>query len=236
LKSLIYAGILSRGEKMIHHRIVRDIRKLLDHIILILPIILFPLSFIVFREFFIVSMTVSTVIMGTSALVLMTRKGVLSRILVRGGVFKILLLSFSASIVLYTVFFLGGIFFMWIGMWGYVANVYSMIRTVDRGGFLQIALAIIGFMEEIYWRGYLQNYFLESLYGKGLRSLVIASIYYTVAHIPTMNIPLIAAALVVGIILGYIASRSGISGSIVSHIAWLEAVIIYAPIDHILAS
>jgi membrane protease YdiL (CAAX protease family) len=51
-----------------------------------------------------------------------------------------------------------------------------------------------------------------------------------------MNIPLIAAALVVGIILGYIASRSGISGSIVSHIAWLEAVIIYAPIDHILAS
>jgi len=102
--------------------------------------------------------------------------------------------------------------------------------------FSQLALGVIGFMEEIYWRGYLQGYMIESLYGRGFKSLILSSVYYTAVHVPTGNPPLAAAALIVGLILGYIALKAGVVSSIAAHIVWLEMVVVYAPVDVVLSS
>lgn len=75
---------------------------------------------------------------------------------------------------------------------------------------------------------------MEGLHGRGLKPLIHASIYYTAVHIPTGNPPLVVAALIVGLVLGYIALRAGVVCSIASHIVWLEAVVIYAPVDMVL--
>ncbi len=45
-----------------------------------------------------------------------------------------------------------------------------------------------------------------------------------------------AAALIVGLILGYIALKAGVVSSIAAHIVWLEMVVIYAPVDVVLSS
>ncbi|MEM4971784.1 MAG: CPBP family intramembrane glutamic endopeptidase [Sulfolobales archaeon] len=210
--------------------------KIQDYVVLALPPIFFPLSFIAFKGFFIVSMALSTTIMGFSALAIMAVRGVLRGILMRRGFSETFLLFLASSIALYIAFLLGGILSDRIGMWGYVADIYSSIRGFTGSGWLlQLALGVIGFMEEIYWRGYLQGYVLEGLYGRGLKPLILTSIYYTAVHIPTGNPPLVVAALIVGLVLGYIALRAGIICSIASHIAWLEAVVIYAPVDMVLS-
>jgi membrane protease YdiL (CAAX protease family) len=153
------------------------------------------------------------------------------------GSSEIFLSFLVASAALYIAFLLGGIFSVRIGMWGYVSEIYSSIRgSTGYGLFLQLALGVIGFMEEIYWRGYLQGYMLESLYGRGFKSLILSCVYYTAVHIPTGNPPLAAAALIVGLILGYIALKAGVVSSIAAHIVWLEMVVIYAPVDVVLSS
>jgi membrane protease YdiL (CAAX protease family) len=71
---------------------------------------------------------------------------------------------------------------------------------------------------------------------KGFKSLILSCVYYTAVHIPTGNPPLAAAALIVGLILGYIALKAGVVSSIAAHIVWLEMVVIYAPVDVVLSS
>jgi membrane protease YdiL (CAAX protease family) len=115
---------------------------------------------------------------------------------------------------------------LWIKKQSNTNKIISMTINNHRGTsgstgyglFLQLALGVIGFMEEIYWRGYLQGYMLESLCGRGFKSLILSCVYYTAVHIPTGNPPLAAAALIVGLIFRHIALKAGVVSSIAAHI------------------
>lgn len=206
-------------------------------LIAILPSILFPLSFLVLKRLFIISMSISTTLLAILGSIVVLRRGVYRGIAIRSSTTGILIHAVMGSIALYIAFLLGGLLSIALGMWGYVEALYTSIRETSSGygSLLPLFLAVIGASEEIFWRGYIQGYILyrEPL-KRPLGGVMLTAIYYTAVHIPTINPPLIAGALVVGLAMGFIAHRSGILCSALSHIIWLELVVIYIPVDRIL--
>ena len=84
-------------------------------------------------------------------------------------------------------------------------------------------------MEEVYWRGGFQENLLKERFGD-FRWL-FSSIVYSLVHVVTLNLVLVAAAFVVGVVLGYTAKRFGLSSAIIAHVVWLLLVIIIAPVS-----
>lgn len=188
----------------------------------LLPWILWPFVFVVFRERFLTAMVAATGVLGLATVTI--GPGVrLGRMGIREAV-----CSASCAALLYALFFAGGLLSKMIGFWGGVASVYEMI-----GGGLHLApaLAWIGFMEEVYWRGGLQ----EGLFSRAARRpWLVSSLAYSAVHIFTGNPVLVAAALVVGLVLGYEARRCGVAASSLTHVLWLYAVILVAPVTLLL--
>jgi hypothetical protein len=82
-------------------------------------------------------------------------------------------------------------------------------------------------MEEIYWRGGLQE--ILKNYGFS-RPWLASTILYTLVHIVTLNLILIFAAFIVGIIMGVSAYKYGLFTPILLHIIWLQLIIIIIPV------
>lgn len=206
--------------------------------IAILPPILFPLSFLILKSIFIISMSISTTLLAILGSIIMLRRGVYRVIAIRSSTPGILIHAVLGSIALYIAFLLGGLLSIALGMWGYVEDVYRSIRETasEYGSLLPLFLAVIGASEEIFWRGYIQGYILGKETLKRSLGFFLTAIYYTAVHIPTANPPLIAGALVVGLVMGFIAQRYGILCSALSHIIWLELVVIHIPVDRIFES
>lgn len=213
----------------------RPTAKSLELLIAILPSILFPLSFIVLERLFIISMSISTTLLAILASIVMLRRGIYRGVAIRSSTKGILINAALGSIALYIAFLLGGLLSIALGMWGYVEAVYRSIRETasSHGSLLPLFLAVIGASEEIFWRGYIQSYIFGEHLKRPLGGVMLTAIYYTAVHIPTANPPLIAGALIVGLAMGFIAHRSGILCSALSHIIWLELVVIHIPVDRI---
>ncbi len=209
----------------------------IDLFVATMPLYLFPLSFIVLREIFIVSMAISTMAMGTASLLIMMRRKILQGVLVKGPATMVAISSMIAAAALYALFIAGGYLSTRLGLWGYVDMVYTSI-TASIGSsqaLLPAILAVIGTMEEIFWRGYIQSHIIEKIRRLGgLSPVVLSSAYYTLAHTPTLNPPLIVGAFLVGIVTGYVAARQGVLGSIVAHVVWLELIVVYVPATSVL--
>ena len=109
-----------------------------------------------------------------------------------------------------------------------IHNVYDLKHGIStaRIGFLMVL--VIGPGEEILWRGYFQRVFGNN-YGAFL-GLVIATFFYTVMHVASMNIMLVVAAAVCGGFWGllYMKYRSVLM-NVVSHTAWDIAVFLLFP-------
>ena len=89
-------------------------------------------------------------------------------------------------------------------------------------------LLITSYCEEYFWRHYIQTA-LED--GKGLRAVILTSILYASIHIPTMNLPLVVAALIAGLFWGIIYKYTGSLWLVVfSHIAWTELIFVFLPL------
>ena len=212
--------------------------RAIDLIVVAMPLFFFPLSFIVLRERFIISMAISTIIMGSASLLIMLRRGYFQRVMMRGRISTTMILSIIAAIILYIIFIAGGYISILMGLWSYVDMVYMSIET-SLGGYknlLPLYLAIIGSMEEIFWRGFIQSYIVTEILGiRGSAAVFASSLYYTLVHMPTLNPPLIAGAFFVGIVTGFMAARQGVLGSIIVHIAWLELIVVYIPAPSVLS-
>jgi membrane protease YdiL (CAAX protease family) len=136
-----------------------------------------------------------------------------------------------SAALLYLVFMTGGALARRI--MGFAADQIDSVYTLKAGrspwlmGTL-IAL-IIGPGEEIFWRGYLQRK-LHARYG--IAGSVIAVLAYAGAHIASLNLMLIVAALVCGIFWGLLYARfKSIWLNIISHVAGDLAVFLVLPLS-----
>lgn len=107
--------------------------------------------------------------------------------------------------------------------------IYSIKGSTSK---IYIALAllfIIGPAEELFWRGYIQE-FMQQRLGKNLGFLV-ATLVYTLIHIWSFNFMLIMAALVCGVCWGllYRIDRRLLSALIISHALWDTAAFVVFP-------
>ena len=174
----------------------------------VLPFVLRSLTFIVLSEFFWVVMLVSTFVLGCV--------GVGS-----------LLVGFVSGVLLCVVFWVGDLVSGFLGLGRCVDLVYGLVYTFPGVGFLVVGLVWIGVMEEIYWRGGLQGLLREMNLGG---HVLVASIIYSMVHVVTFNPILVIAAFIVGLILGIVAEKVGIVGSIIGHTLWLELILVIFPV------
>jgi membrane protease YdiL (CAAX protease family) len=89
----------------------------------------------------------------------------------------VLIVGLISAVALYSIFVFGHMLASFIGLGEQIDHVYSMIKA----GYLELALIpLIGFMEEVYWRGYLQE---TLLVGKLRVSWVFSTIPYALVHV-----------------------------------------------------
>ncbi len=146
----------------------------------------------------------------------------------------VIVLGLIMSGVLYMVFIGGYALLKYMGgLAGYVVIVYEMVRGGMVNAYaLSIALVIIGFMEEVYWRGG----GLQELARGGLGSIfnrepwIALMIYYTLVHISTLNPALVAGAFAIGFVDGVLADKAGLTASIITHVVWLELMMVLLPL------
>jgi membrane protease YdiL (CAAX protease family) len=192
-----------------------------------LPLILWPLSFILLRSVFIYALTASTALLAAFTLYRFRKKIKWTR---TKNKIAVLAAGFVAALALYLIFVLGKSLSSALGLGAYVSSVYASIYGSQPLAITFVLIAMIGVFEEIYWRGGLQGYVESSKSSFSSMPWVLSTAYYTVVHISTLNPILVAAAWVVGLVTGVLARRFGILASILTHVVWIEAVVVFFPL------
>lgn len=177
---------------------------------IILPWILWYFTFDVFYSHFIYAMALSVSVLGIISL---TRKEVREKYKSCNAL--CILLALLIAIILYFVFYGGNIVSAKLGLEGEVLYVYGLVPK----GLLSIfLLALIGVMEEAYWRGLLQQVILEK---KLNVSWLFAPLFYGFVHSVSLNLILVVAALIVGLFLSFTAEKFGLIASSIVHVVWI---------------
>uniref|UniRef100_A0A7C3SM01 CPBP family intramembrane metalloprotease n=1 Tax=Thermofilum pendens TaxID=2269 RepID=A0A7C3SM01_THEPE len=195
--------------------------RLEDLLLVLLPLLLFTVPFVLFPDVMVLAMGAVAPALAAAALTL--RRGI-------AGSLRSLSLpaSLACSLLLYLVFLAGGLLSRTLGMWWQVERVYSSLTYSP----LEVLLiALIGFSEEVYWRGYLQ----EDLLVSRLRApWWLSSLPYSLVHLVSGMPLLVLAALPVGVVMGFLARRWGVGTSALAHTAWLYIVLYLAPVPVVL--
>ncbi|MFB6469735.1 MAG: type II CAAX prenyl endopeptidase Rce1 family protein [Vulcanisaeta sp. AZ3] len=197
-----------------------DVRRV---VYVVLPVLLWPLSFDVFSRYFVYGMALSTLLLGLLTLVWFP--GYLRWF--RFGRLLVVLIGVVFAFIMYVIFIGGYAFLTYLGLSRYVVLVYAMVRGMAGRYVLAVVLVLIGFMEEVYWRGGLQGLVGGVL---GREPWVVSMVYYTLVHVLTFNPALVAGAFVVGLVDGLLADRVGLVASIITHVVWLELIMVLLPL------
>lgn len=89
-------------------------------------------------------------------------------------------------------------------------------------------LLVTSFCEEFFWRHYVQVS-LSQRYG--LKGILLTASLYAAIHLPTMNLPLTAAAFIAGLAWCLLYKHTGSLWLVVfSHIAWTELIFVFLPL------
>lgn len=132
----------------------------------------------------------------------------------------------GSGLGLYGSFYIGFNVFRFLVEHGAV-DVY-LFRTELPLGVSALLLLVTSYCEEYFWRHYVQTAFEDK---QGLGGVIITSILYASIHIPTMNLPLVAAALIAGLFWGILYKYTGSFWFVVfSHIAWTELIFVFLPL------
>jgi uncharacterized protein len=201
--------------------------KMEDIVFILLPVVLWPLSFIVLRSVFIYALLGSVIILASMSLYFYRKS-------IKWGTSKnylyLILIGVIGAIILYLMFYFGNFAASALGIDGLVGNVYQMIYGGVARAPLIILLALIGVFEEIYWRGALQAYVEKNSKMFKKYPWMLTTAYYGLVHIAALNPILVLAALLVGITTSLIAYRYGIISSIITHIVWIELIVVLIPV------
>jgi membrane protease YdiL (CAAX protease family) len=143
---------------------------------------------------------------------------------------RLLLWGILSAVALYGLFYLGFQLTKSNVVISAAVNYIYVLRWDEPA--LIIALLMVfplGIGEELYWRGLIQRTF-SNRFGTYL-GVGLASIAYSLIHLPTFNVPLELAALIGGLVWGslYVFTKS-LSSSIVSHIIWSIMIFILFPL------
>jgi len=142
-----------------------------------------------------------------------------------------ILIGIISAIGLYLIFYLGNI------LTGYLfpfkdSQVLSVYSNRANGNLIWIGLLllfVIGPGEEIYWRGFIQN-FLSNKFGEN-KGYIISVLLYAGVHIITGNIMLVIAALVCGIYWGWLYKKEkSLLPVIISHAIWDLTIFVIFPL------
>ena len=139
-------------------------------------------------------------------------------------------------------FFLWGIF--WIGdkasSWIFdfarteVDAVYSMKYDLPTWTIGLLLLFLIGPAEELFWRGYVQRTLSRTLGGRHPEdfAFLLTAVVYALVHIWSFNFMLVMAALVAGLVWGFIyrLCPKALPALIISHALWDVLVFVILPI------
>jgi hypothetical protein len=83
--------------------------------------------------------------------------------------------------------------------------------------------------EEYFWRGFVQRRLASRLGAVG--GLIVAAILYSGIHLPTLNPPLLLAALIAGLAWGGLYARTGsLWAPALSHLVWTELIFVLFPL------
>lgn len=136
-----------------------------------------------------------------------------------------------SAAILYLIFFIGDMAVRSLFDFAKVEieNIYSTKSQASTIMIGLLLLFVIAPAEEIFWRGFVQRRYSER-WGKW-RGLVLAVTLYSLVHIWSFNLMLIAAAMVAGIFwsLLYLKYNSIVPG-IISHAVWDLFIFVLYPI------
>lgn len=136
-----------------------------------------------------------------------------------------------SAAVLWVVFYLGDYFSSLIFDFAreQVDGIYALKEGKNTKLIALGLLFIMGPAEEIFWRGYVQQNFIDK-YGEW-KGFVFATLIYALVHIWSFNFMLVMAALVCGIFWGLMYRyNKNLVPLIISHVVWDAAVFIWFPI------
>jgi membrane protease YdiL (CAAX protease family) len=140
--------------------------------------------------------------------------------------FRNALIGTISGIILYSLFYVGFTLFKPYVSAG-ALNVYRFRTEISLiiPGFL---LLITSFCEELFWRAYIQKQLIKSYRKNGI---LFASLLYALIHLPTLNFPLMIAALIAGLYWGILYNyTSSLWVVVFSHIIWTELIFVFLPL------
>lgn len=145
---------------------------------------------------------------------------------------RVIALGIVSAVLLYGLFWVGhAILVAWIpGIGQSVEAVYVRRGQVPLWALVPLLGLWIGPIEELFWRGVLQNYLQQKLSPVG--ALLGASLLYSLVHIWSGNLPLLLAALVAGLAWGalFLWTKSLLPG-ILSHALWDVLMFVLFPLQ-----
>lgn len=137
-----------------------------------------------------------------------------------------------AAAVLYGMFWLGNVVSTHILPFAasQVDSIYTLRTGQNRWLIAMLLLFIIGPAEEIFWRGFVQKR-VSKKYGL-LIGFIVAAAVYTLVHVGSFNLMLIAAAGLCGVFWGLLFAVTGnLWPCIISHAVWDVVIFILLPIQ-----
>ena len=137
----------------------------------------------------------------------------------------------SIAFVLWWVFWTGDKVSQWMFGFarGQVDMIYSMKGGTPPAVIAVLLLLVIGPAEEIFWRGFIQRWFMHRFGGKA--GWLLAVCVYAGVHVFSGNFMLVMAALTAGLFWGWLYWKTGsLVPCILSHAFWTVAVFILWPL------
>jgi membrane protease YdiL (CAAX protease family) len=109
-------------------------------------------------------------------------------------------------------------------------SIYTLRTGQNRWLIAMLLMFIIGPAEEIFWRGFVQKR-LSKKYGP-LIGFIVAAAVYTLVHVGSFNLMLIAAAGLCSVFWGLLFAVTGnVWPCIISHAVWDVVIFILLPIQ-----
>lgn len=143
----------------------------------------------------------------------------------------------ALAMILWGVFWLGDKLSAWMFDFARpeVDSIYAMKTGLSPAVIAALLLLVIGPAEEFFWRGYVQRS-LVILFGRSRNpedlAFIITAAVYALVHIWSLNFMLVMAALVAGVVWGFLyrLCPKALPALIVSHALWDALVFVWLPI------
>jgi len=136
-------------------------------------------------------------------------------------------LATGAALFVATRVFVAVVLRLWPPFLRHVRAIYGQQGSWSLGAVLLAALAVeVG--EELFWRGLVQGRLSAS--GGRVSGAVIGWLIYVGANVPSLNLPIIAGAVVGGAVWGALAFwTGGVLACLLCHAVWTELMIAFPP-------